>query len=106
MNLSPKAGSSHGVVTKSPPVSSMESAAIRLRIAFSWMHSSAARVLDRVASAGVQQAVETPAWSLARSRALDEDRVEAAHGGIPAHARAGGASSDNEYLGLDTRHTR
>ena len=36
------AGSSNGVVTKKPPVSSMQSAATWRRITFSAMHSSAA----------------------------------------------------------------
>jgi hypothetical protein len=42
MNWSPYASSSSGVTTNSPPVSSMQSATIRRRIAFSATHSSAA----------------------------------------------------------------
>src|SRR6266542_3370551 len=41
-NRSAYSGVSMGVVTNSPPVSSMQSAAIRRRMRFSWMHSSAA----------------------------------------------------------------
>ena len=41
-NSSPYAGSSSGVVTNSPPVSSMQSGSTRRRIAFSATHSSAA----------------------------------------------------------------
>ena len=41
-NRSAYSGVSIGVDTNRPPVSSMQSAAIRRRITFSWMHSSAA----------------------------------------------------------------
>jgi hypothetical protein len=52
----------------------------------------------------VQQAVEAPAGALGQVGAVDEDDVEAAQGGIPRRARAGGAAADDEHVGLQDRH--
>ena len=63
-------------------------------------------VLDDVAAAGVQQAVEAAARALGEVAALDEHDVEAAQGGVPRDAGAGGAAADDEDVGLDGRHER
>ena len=62
------------------------------------------RVLDDVAAAGVQQAVEAPARPLGEVAPLDEDDVEAAQRGVPRHAGAGRAASDHQHIGLDGWH--
>src|SRR5262249_6158376 len=63
-------------------------------------------VLDRVAAARVQQAVEAPARALGEIGTIDEDDVEAAQGGIPGHAGAGRAATDDEDVGAQRSHTR
>ena len=63
------------------------------------------RVLDGVAPARMQQPVEAPARALGQVGAVGEDDVEAAQGGVPRHAGAGGAAADDEHVGLQDRHT-
>ena len=63
------------------------------------------RVLDRVAPARVQQPVEAPARALGQVGAVGEDDVEAAQGGVPRHAGAGGAAADDEDVGAEDRHS-
>ena len=58
------------------------------------------RVLDHVAAARVQQAVEAPARALGEVGAVDEHDVEAAQRGVPGDAGAGGAAADHQHLGL------
>ena len=57
------------------------------------------RVLDGVAPARMQQPVEAPARAFGQVGAVDEDDVEAAQGGVPRHAGAGGAAADDEDVG-------
>ena len=69
------------------------------------MHSSRrVRVLDGVAPARVQQAVEAPARALGQVGAVDEDDVEAAQRGVPGDAGAGGAAADDEDIGAEDGH--
>ena len=63
-----------------------------------------ARILDRVAAARMQQAVEPPARPLGQIGAVDEHDVEPAQRGIPGHAGAGGASADHQYVGAEHGH--
>ena len=69
------------------------------------MHSSAARgILDRVASAGVQQAVEAAARPLGEVAAVDQDDVESAQCRVPGHAGPGGAAADDQDFGAEGNH--
>ena len=52
----------------------------------------------------MQQPVEAPARALGQVGAVDEDDVEAAQGGVPRHAGAGGAAADDEDVGLQDGH--
>jgi hypothetical protein len=61
-------------------------------------------VLDHIAPAGVQQAVEAAARALGQVGALDEDRVEAAQCRVPGDAGAGGTTADHQDIGLEARH--
>jgi hypothetical protein len=62
------------------------------------------RVLDRVASAGVQQPVEATAGALGEVAALDQHDVEAAKRGVPRDSGAGGATADHQHLCVEVRH--
>ena len=64
------------------------------------------RVLDHVAPAGVQQAVEAPARALGEVGAVDEHDVEAAQRGVPGDAGAGRAAADHQDIGLSDGHDR
>ena len=57
-------------------------------------------VLDDVAAAGVQQAVEAAARALGEVAALDEHHVEAPQRGVPGDPGACGAAADDEDVGL------
>ena len=48
--------------------------------------------------------MEAPARALGQIGAVDEDDVEAAQGGVPRHAGAGGAAADDEDVGAEDRH--
>src|SRR6185503_3187653 len=62
------------------------------------------RVLDRVAPAGVQQAVEAARGPLGEVPAFGEDRVEPAQRAVPGDGGAGGASADDQHVGLHRGH--
>ena len=62
------------------------------------------RVLDRVAAAGVEQAVEAPARALGQVEAVDEHHVEAAQRRVPGHAGARGAATDHQDVGAERGH--
>ena len=61
-------------------------------------------ILDDVAPAGVQQAVEAAARALGEVAALDEHHVEAAQRGVPGHTGAGRAAADHQHIGLQVGH--
>jgi hypothetical protein len=63
------------------------------------------RILDHVAAAGVQQAVEAAARALGEVRAIDERDVEPAQRGIPGNAGTRGAAADDQDVSLEARHT-
>ncbi len=62
------------------------------------------RVLDRVATSGVQQAVEAAARALGEIRAVDQHHVQPAQRRVPGHARARGAATDHEHIGAERGH--
>ena len=58
-------------------------------------------VLDRVASAGVKQAVETACRAVGEVAAFDEHGGETPHRGVTRDAAAGRAAADDKNLRLD-----
>ncbi len=62
------------------------------------------RILDRVAAARVQQAVEAAAGALRQVEAVDEHDVVAAQRRVPGHSGAGGATTDHQNVGAECGH--
>jgi hypothetical protein len=62
-------------------------------------------VLDDVAPAGMQQAVKAAARALGEIGAVDEDDVEPAQRRVPRDSGARRAAADDQYVGLEARHT-
>jgi hypothetical protein len=64
------------------------------------------RILDHVAPARVQQAVEAPARALGEVGAVGQDHAEAAQGGVPGDTGAGRTTADHQDIGLQLGHER
>jgi hypothetical protein len=62
------------------------------------------RVLDGVASAGVEEAVVAARGAVGEVPASDEHRLEAAHGCVADYAGASRAAADHQHLGLEGGH--
>ena len=62
------------------------------------------RVLDGVAPAGVQQAVEAPARALGQIGSVDKHHVVAAQRSVPGHPGARRAAADDQDLGAERHH--
>ena len=63
------------------------------------------RVFDRIAPAGVQQAVVAPAGAVAQVAPFDQHGLEAAHRQVARQAGARRAAADDEDFSLDVSHS-
>ena len=96
-NWSPYSGSSHGVETNSPPVSSTQSAAVTTEDpVLGDALAGGRRILDRVAAARVEEAVKSTGGPVGEITALHQDGGEATQRGVPRRRRLSSRPDDED----------